>query len=174
MGFINNLVYCSFSVWLWILLVSSRSSWYVMQATFCIKFYKSTLSNLAFWNYSIYLFHLEINIFWATHQVHHSSEDYNLSTAIRQSMFQNLISWVRNFIARRNFIMKSSFNNSCKSKSYNVFSFKAILSADGIFRSTSNNAGAFPIQSYFPILDPYRGHKKHWAIGVHLQYSVTP
>jgi len=35
----------------------------------------------------------EINIFWATHQVHHSSEDYNLSTAIRQSMFQNLISW---------------------------------------------------------------------------------
>ena len=30
----------------------------------------------------------EINIFWAAHQVHHSSEDYNLSTALRQSMLQ--------------------------------------------------------------------------------------
>ena len=30
----------------------------------------------------------EVNIFWAAHQVHHSSEDYNLSTALRQSMLQ--------------------------------------------------------------------------------------
>ena len=30
----------------------------------------------------------KINIFWAAHQVHHSSEDYNLSTALRQSMLQ--------------------------------------------------------------------------------------
>lgn len=35
----------------------------------------------------------EINIFWAAHQVHHSSEDYNLSTALRQSIFQQFISW---------------------------------------------------------------------------------
>ncbi|XP_002128466.2 alkylglycerol monooxygenase-like isoform X1 [Ciona intestinalis] len=27
----------------------------------------------------------EINIFWASHQTHHSSEDYNLTTALRQS-----------------------------------------------------------------------------------------
>lgn len=32
----------------------------------------------------------EVNLIWATHQVHHSSEDYNLTTAIRQSMFQRL------------------------------------------------------------------------------------
>lgn len=35
----------------------------------------------------------EVNLFWAAHQTHHSSEDYNLSTAIRQSMFQKYTSW---------------------------------------------------------------------------------
>jgi len=30
----------------------------------------------------------EINVLWAAHQVHHSSEDYNLTTATRQSAFQ--------------------------------------------------------------------------------------
>ena len=30
--------------------------------------------------YQIYL--KEVNILWAGHQVHHSSEDYNLSTAL--------------------------------------------------------------------------------------------
>ncbi|MCH2021442.1 MAG: sterol desaturase family protein [Saprospiraceae bacterium] len=34
----------------------------------------------------------EINIFWGTHVVHHQSEDYNLSVALRQSAFQSLIS----------------------------------------------------------------------------------
>ncbi|XP_037789392.1 alkylglycerol monooxygenase-like [Penaeus monodon] len=32
----------------------------------------------------------EIDFIWAAHQVHHSSEDYNFNTAIRQSMFQRL------------------------------------------------------------------------------------
>ena len=32
---------------------------------------------------------------WAAHQVHHSSEDYNLSTALRQSVLQRYNSWVR-------------------------------------------------------------------------------
>ncbi|KAJ7372313.1 hypothetical protein OS493_019757 [Desmophyllum pertusum] len=34
----------------------------------------------------------EINIMWAAHQVHHSSEDYNLTTALRQSVVQNYTS----------------------------------------------------------------------------------
>jgi alkylglycerol monooxygenase len=34
----------------------------------------------------------EISIFWGTHVVHHQSEDYNLSVALRQSAFQVLIS----------------------------------------------------------------------------------
>jgi len=35
----------------------------------------------------------EINILWAAHQVHHSSEEYNLSTALRQSVFQGWGAW---------------------------------------------------------------------------------
>jgi len=35
----------------------------------------------------------EINLLWAAHQVHHSSEEYNLSTALRQSAFQPFGSW---------------------------------------------------------------------------------
>ena len=31
---------------------------------------------------------------WAAHQVHHSSEDYNLTTALRQSVVQNYTSAV--------------------------------------------------------------------------------
>lgn len=30
----------------------------------------------------------EINILWAFHQAHHSSEHFNLTTALRQSIFQ--------------------------------------------------------------------------------------
>jgi len=33
---------------------------------------------------------------WAAHQVHHSSEDYNLATALRQSVLQAYSSWVGN------------------------------------------------------------------------------
>ncbi|XP_026881429.2 alkylglycerol monooxygenase isoform X3 [Electrophorus electricus] len=36
----------------------------------------------------------ELNILWAAHQVHHSSEYYNLSTALRQSVTQQCASWV--------------------------------------------------------------------------------
>ena len=35
-----------------------------------------------------------INFFWATHVVHHQSEEYNLGTALRQSWFTGLTSWV--------------------------------------------------------------------------------
>ncbi|TSN03417.1 Alkylglycerol monooxygenase [Bagarius yarrelli] len=36
----------------------------------------------------------EFNILWAAHQVHHSSEYYNLTTALRQSVTQQFASWV--------------------------------------------------------------------------------
>ncbi|KAI8064386.1 fatty acid hydroxylase superfamily-domain-containing protein [Gongronella butleri] len=44
-----------------------------------------------------YAFHRaahEVNLFWATHVVHHSSEYYNQSTALRQSIFQSYCSWI--------------------------------------------------------------------------------
>jgi len=36
----------------------------------------------------------EVNIFWSTHVVHHSSEEYNLTTAFRQSIIQVYVSWI--------------------------------------------------------------------------------
>ena len=42
---------------------------------------------------------VEINIFWAAHQMHHSSEEYNLSTALRQSALQKFTSWVSKVIS---------------------------------------------------------------------------
>ena len=37
----------------------------------------------------------EINLMWATHGIHHSSENFNLSTALRQSSFQKCaFSWI--------------------------------------------------------------------------------
>ena len=43
---------------------------------------------LVAYDFSYYWFHRishEVNLFWAAHVVHHSSEDYNLGTALRQS-----------------------------------------------------------------------------------------
>ncbi len=36
----------------------------------------------------------EVNAFWAAHVVHHQSEEYNLSVALRQGAFQSAFSWV--------------------------------------------------------------------------------
>lgn len=36
----------------------------------------------------------ERNVFWASHVVHHQSEDYNLSTALRQTSTGFLLSWI--------------------------------------------------------------------------------
>lgn len=48
-------------------------------------------------DFGYYWFHRmshEINIIWAAHQAHHSSEDYNLCTALRQSVLQQYTSWI--------------------------------------------------------------------------------
>lgn len=47
-------------------------------------------------DFAYYWFHRlshEINAIWATHIVHHQSEEYNLTVALRQSWFQSLFSW---------------------------------------------------------------------------------
>ena len=36
----------------------------------------------------------EIGAFWAAHSVHHQSEEYNLTVALRQGAFQGFVSWV--------------------------------------------------------------------------------
>jgi len=44
-----------------------------------------------YWNHR---FVHEVNILWASHSVHHQSEDYNLSTALRQSSSSFITSWI--------------------------------------------------------------------------------
>jgi alkylglycerol monooxygenase len=62
------------------------------------------MSSVAAWvscllalDFLYYWFHRkshEVNAFWAAHVVHHSSEEYNLSVALRQGTFQQAFSWV--------------------------------------------------------------------------------
>jgi sterol desaturase/sphingolipid hydroxylase (fatty acid hydroxylase superfamily) len=52
---------------------------------------------LVLWDFLYYWAHRwghEVNFFWAAHVVHHSSEDYNLGVALRQSWFHNLLAGV--------------------------------------------------------------------------------
>lgn len=44
--------------------------------------------------YWVHRFSHEINILWAAHSVHHSSEHFNLSTALRQSSTTGFFSWI--------------------------------------------------------------------------------
>ena len=71
-----------------------------IQALFGVKAIPNTLLwyviAFLFFDFLYYWFHRtshEVNIVWASHVVHHSSEEYNLSTALRQGTFQGLFSW---------------------------------------------------------------------------------
>ncbi len=44
--------------------------------------------------YAYHRFSHRVNLGWATHVVHHQSEDYNLAVALRQSWFSKAYSWV--------------------------------------------------------------------------------
>ena len=46
-----------------------------------------------FFYYWIHRWGHEVNALWAAHQVHHSSEYYNLSTALRQTSTGNVMGW---------------------------------------------------------------------------------
>lgn len=57
----------------------------------------------------------EVNIIWCAHQMHHSSEDYNLTTALRQSLIQSQFSMMINlpmsfFIPPALFLIHAQFN----------------------------------------------------------------
>ena len=65
--------------------------------------------------YCIHRAQHEVNFIWATHQVHHSSEDFNLSTALRISVFQEMGSWLMSlplalFVPPAYIIMHSQLN----------------------------------------------------------------
>lgn len=50
-------------------------------------------------------FVVEVHILWAQHQVHHSSEEFNLTVGLRQSAMQGwcgFVSIIQNFLKRYN------------------------------------------------------------------------
>ena len=52
---------------------------------------------LVFYDFCYYWLHRtghEVALFWAAHVVHHQSEAYNLSTALRQTSSGNLLGWI--------------------------------------------------------------------------------
>ncbi len=54
-------------------------------------------AGLLFYDFLYYWKHRaghEVHVMWAAHVVHHSSEDYNLSTALRQSASDALLNWL--------------------------------------------------------------------------------
>lgn len=53
-----------------------------------------TFLGVDFCYYWVHRFAHEVAVLWAAHQVHHSSEYYNLTTALRQSVTQPFTSWV--------------------------------------------------------------------------------
>lgn len=50
----------------------------------------STLQNLKLFIFFFFSLGSEINLLWAIHQVHHSSEDYNYSTGLRLHSLQKI------------------------------------------------------------------------------------
>ncbi len=61
------------------------NSWYAIVVLFL---------GVDFFYYWFHRLSHEVNFLWAAHIVHHQSEDYNLSVALRQSWFQGWFSWV--------------------------------------------------------------------------------
>ncbi|MEJ5991530.1 lysoplasmalogenase family protein [Ramlibacter sp. PS3R-8] len=52
---------------------------------------------LVFYDFCYYWLHRaghEVSVFWAAHVVHHQSQDYNLSTALRQTSSGALLGWI--------------------------------------------------------------------------------
>lgn len=55
------------------------------------------ISGLLLYDFCYYWLHRmghEVNVLWAAHVVHHQSEDYNLSTALRQTSSGPLLGWI--------------------------------------------------------------------------------
>ncbi|XP_069576799.1 alkylglycerol monooxygenase [Brachyistius frenatus] len=53
-----------------------------------------TFLGVDFCYYWVHRFGHEVAFLWAAHQVHHSSEYYNLTTALRQPLTQQMTSWI--------------------------------------------------------------------------------
>ena len=115
----------------------------------------------------------EINFMWAAHQVHHSSEDYNLTTALRQSLLQRYNSWVSRCAGGVTIHFQLIFDHNRIHESYHlivcagderychkvyVLCFTSdLLPAAGAVHSAHTVPRAHTAQPALPVLDPHRG-----------------
>ena len=114
--------------------------------------FKLTLANIDF-----RLVH-EVNLGWSAHQVHHSSEDYNLSTAIRQSLLQFWFMQIPCLAAAVLGVHPSMFWTHYR-YDQEFFFIKSLL---------------FEYKFDLAILDSHRVNKTYGIFhGIFLQYSIT-
>jgi sterol desaturase/sphingolipid hydroxylase (fatty acid hydroxylase superfamily) len=74
-------------------LIDMQREWFDASATGIVLWVIAALA----WDFCYYWFHRfshEISVLWAAHAVHHQSEDYNLSTALRQTSTGFLFGWI--------------------------------------------------------------------------------
>lgn len=74
-------------------LINMQREWFDLSPTGLALWVVAALA----WDFCYYWFHRfshEISVLWAAHAVHHQSEDYNLSTALRQTSTGFLFGWI--------------------------------------------------------------------------------
>jgi sterol desaturase/sphingolipid hydroxylase (fatty acid hydroxylase superfamily) len=74
-------------------LIDMQTEWFDLSARGLVLWVTAALA----WDFCYYWFHRfshEISVLWAAHAVHHQSEDYNLSTALRQTSTGFLFGWI--------------------------------------------------------------------------------
>jgi alkylglycerol monooxygenase len=74
-------------------LIDMPLEWFDLSATGIALWVTAALA----WDFCYYWFHRfshEISILWAAHAVHHQSEDYNLTTALRQTSTGFVFGWI--------------------------------------------------------------------------------
>lgn len=74
-------------------LIDMQSEWFDLSPRGLLLWVIAALA----WDFCYYWFHRfshEISVLWAAHAVHHQSEDYNLSTALRQTSTGFLFGWI--------------------------------------------------------------------------------
>jgi hypothetical protein len=109
----------------------------------------------------------EINIFWASHSVHHSSEE----------MVRNLIHdkywWVLRFGMTWIFSSAEPFN-SISTVSFPSILQLAILHTDGLLHPADYVLRSQAVQHLVSILDSYSYNIQTWTFGVHFEHSKSP
>ncbi|WCL50404.1 sterol desaturase family protein [Leptospira sp. GIMC2001] len=66
-------------------------------ATIPIESVVGWIACIILWDFCYYWFHRvshEVNLFWSGHVIHHTSEEYNLIVALRQSGIGGFLSWI--------------------------------------------------------------------------------